>query len=104
IGPATAEVHARLGLIYFQERKFAEAIAALREAIRLKPGLPKLDTLLAMSLSELGRYEGAACAPEGIRAIGGSGAETHGRTAPAACVHGAGPRPGGGRSGAAPLA
>ena len=49
------EVHARLGLIYFQQGKFAEAIAPLREALRLKPALPKVDALLAMSLSEIGR-------------------------------------------------
>ena len=54
--PGTAEIHARLGLIYFQQRKFDEAIPSLREAIRLKPGLPKVDALLGMSLSELGRY------------------------------------------------
>ena len=59
LSPGTGEVHARLGLIYFQQGKFGEAIPALREAIRLKPGLPKIDALLAMSLSELGRYEEA---------------------------------------------
>jgi tetratricopeptide (TPR) repeat protein len=57
--PATPEVHARLGLIYFQQGKFTEAIPPLREALRLKPGLPKVDALLAMSLSELGKYEEA---------------------------------------------
>lgn len=56
LSPGTAEVHARLGLIYFQERKFEQAVGSLRQALKLKPGLPKLDTLLAMSLSELGRY------------------------------------------------
>ena len=56
LSPGIAEVHARLGLIYFQERKFEPAVESLRQALKLKPGLPKLDTLLAMSLSELGRY------------------------------------------------
>jgi tetratricopeptide (TPR) repeat protein len=56
LAPGTAEVHARLGLIYFQERKFEQAVASLRQALNLKSNLPKLDTLLAMSLSELGRY------------------------------------------------
>jgi tetratricopeptide (TPR) repeat protein len=56
LAPGTAEVHARLGLIYFQERKFEQAVASLRRALNLKPNLPKVDTLLAMSLSELGRY------------------------------------------------
>jgi len=59
LAPGTAEVHARLGLIYFQERKFEQAVASLRQALHLKPNLPKLDTLLAMSLSELGRYSEA---------------------------------------------
>ena len=59
LSPGTAEVHARLGLIYFQQGKFTEAIPPLREAIRLKPGLPNVDSLLAMSLSELGKYEEA---------------------------------------------
>ncbi|MCU1226298.1 MAG: hypothetical protein JWQ42_4391 [Edaphobacter sp.] len=59
LSPATAEVHATLGVIYFQEGKFEQAVAALRRALKLKPGLPKADGLLAMSLSELGRYEEA---------------------------------------------
>jgi tetratricopeptide (TPR) repeat protein len=63
LSPGTAEVHARLGLIYFQQGKFAEAIPPLREAIKLKPGLPKVDALLGMSLSELGRYD------EGLPAV-----------------------------------
>ena len=56
VEPRVAEVHANLGLIYFQERKFEQAVPALRLALKLKPTLPKADTLLAMSLSELGRY------------------------------------------------
>ncbi len=57
--PGTAEVHANLGLIYFQERKYTQAVPALRQALKLKPNLPNADTFLAMSLSELGRYEEA---------------------------------------------
>src|SRR5260370_10617887 len=59
LSPARAEVHATLGVIYFQEGKFEQAVAELRRALKLKPGLPKADGLLAMSLSELGRYEEA---------------------------------------------
>ena len=54
-----AEVHVKLGLIYFQQGKFAEAVPALRQALKLKPALPNADTLLAMSLSELGDYSEA---------------------------------------------
>ena len=59
LSPGTAEVQARLGLIYFQQGKFADAVPPLREAIRLKPALPNVDALLAMSLSELGKHDEA---------------------------------------------
>src|SRR4051812_46402668 len=59
LSPGTAEVHARLGLIYFQERDYTRAVPALRQALKLKPGLPKADVLLGMSLSELGQFKEA---------------------------------------------
>ena len=58
--PNMAEVHANLGLIYFEERKFDEAVPALSQAIKLKPNLTKSESLLSMSLSEIGRYAEAA--------------------------------------------
>ena len=57
--PEMAEIHANLGLIYFQERKFEEAVPELRRALKLKPALVNSATILAMSLSELGRYSEA---------------------------------------------
>jgi len=54
--PEVAEVHANLGLVYFQEKKFEQAVPTLQLALKLKPSLSKTDTLLAMSLSELGMY------------------------------------------------
>ena len=57
--PSIAEVHATLGVVYFQQRKFEQAVTELRRALTLKPGIPKADGLLAMSLSELGRYQEA---------------------------------------------
>jgi tetratricopeptide (TPR) repeat protein len=62
--PRVAEVHANLGLIYFQERKFEEAVPALKRALKLKPGLVKSENLLAMSLSELGQYAEATAGLE----------------------------------------
>jgi tetratricopeptide (TPR) repeat protein len=59
LSPGIAEVHASLGVVYFQEGKFALAVSALRQALRLKPSLPKASVLLAMSLSELGRFDEA---------------------------------------------
>jgi tetratricopeptide (TPR) repeat protein len=59
LSPGTAEVHAQLGMIYFQEQAFARAVPSLRQALKLKPGLPNVDILLAMCLSELGEYKEA---------------------------------------------
>ena len=59
IDPGVAEIHANLGLIYFQERKFDRAVPELRRALKLKPSLTKSAYVLAMSLSELARYEEA---------------------------------------------
>lgn len=59
LSPATAEVHAALGVVYFQQAKFSQAIPTLQQALKLNPKLPNLDILLAMSLSELGRYQEA---------------------------------------------
>ncbi len=59
LSPKTAEVHANLGLIYFNERKFDRAVVALREGLKLNPNLRKTSVLLAMSLSELGQYDEA---------------------------------------------
>ena len=59
LAPSVAEVHATLGAIYFKERKFDPAIQEIRTALRLKPSLPRLDTLLGLSLAEMSRYEEA---------------------------------------------
>jgi tetratricopeptide (TPR) repeat protein len=59
LAPGTAEVHAGLGMIYYQQRKFAQAVPALRQAMKLNPALPRTDILLALCLSELGQYKEA---------------------------------------------
>jgi tetratricopeptide (TPR) repeat protein len=46
-------------MIYFQQNDFARAVPPLRQAQKLKPGLPNVDVLLAMCLSELGQYKEA---------------------------------------------
>src|SRR5215467_3263298 len=40
LDPGIAEVHAKLGLIYFQDGKFTQAVPALRQALKLKPNPP----------------------------------------------------------------
>jgi tetratricopeptide (TPR) repeat protein len=64
LDPGMAEVHANLGLIYFEERKFDQAVPALHQALKLKPGLTRSESLLAMSLSEIGRYSEAVAGLE----------------------------------------
>lgn len=59
LSPTTAEVYAKLGVIYFQQGKFEQAVPVLRQGLKLKPGLPRADVLLAMSLSELGQFNEA---------------------------------------------
>lgn len=57
--PNTAEVRANLGLIYFEEKKFEQAVPELRRALKLKPSLTNSGFILAMSLSELGQFSDA---------------------------------------------
>ena len=88
LSPDVAEVHASLGFIYFQQRKFIEAVPALRQALKLKPALPNVAVLLAMSLSELGRYDEALPGLEkAFTQVGRRRAPTHGRPAAAARLH-----------------
>ncbi|PYT21271.1 MAG: hypothetical protein DMG57_39165, partial [Acidobacteria bacterium] len=56
---STAENHAQLGLIRYMQGRFAVAVPAFRRALQLKPGLPQVDVLLAICLSELGHYSEA---------------------------------------------
>jgi tetratricopeptide (TPR) repeat protein len=57
--PDIAEVHATLAVINFKLRDYELAVGEIQTAQKLKPTLPKLDNLLAMSRSELGRYDEA---------------------------------------------
>lgn len=56
LDPGVAEIHATLAAIYFKQREYNAAIHEVQTAQRLKPGLPRLDSLMGLSLSELGRY------------------------------------------------
>jgi len=57
--PEVAEVHATLGAIYFKLRDYQLSVREVRAAQKLKPGLPRLDSLLGLSLSEMGQYQQA---------------------------------------------
>jgi tetratricopeptide (TPR) repeat protein len=60
MNPSVAEVHATLAAICFKLKNYDEAVSEVGKAQKLKPGLPRLDTLLGLSLSELGRFAEAA--------------------------------------------
>src|ERR1700686_1518875 len=53
--PGIAEIHATLAVIDFKLRNYERAVAEVQTARRLKPSLPKLDSLLGMAQAELGR-------------------------------------------------
>jgi tetratricopeptide (TPR) repeat protein len=57
--PNLAEIHATLAAIYFQQREYEMSVQEVRTAKKLKPSLPRLDSLLGLSLSELGDFEEA---------------------------------------------
>ncbi len=57
--PSVAEVHATLAVIYYKQREYDLAVREIRTAQKLKPGLPRLDSLLGMSLAELGQFSEA---------------------------------------------
>ena len=59
IDPAVAEVRAKLGLIYYMQNRFGDAVPQLRAALQLNPALPNAGTLLAICYAELSRYSEA---------------------------------------------
>jgi tetratricopeptide (TPR) repeat protein len=56
LDPDIAEIHANLAVIYFKLRVYDRAASEVRTAQKLKPGLPKLDSLLGLSLAEMGQF------------------------------------------------
>jgi tetratricopeptide (TPR) repeat protein len=54
--PGIAEIHATLAVIDFKLRDYELAVGEVQTAQRLKPSLPKLDSLLGMAQAELGRF------------------------------------------------
>lgn len=57
--PEAAELHAKLGLSQFFNRRCDRSAPAFQRALELHPDLPAARVLLAICLSELGRYEEA---------------------------------------------
>lgn len=59
-----AEIHATLGALLFQKKDFSGALRELQRAKQLKPSLPKLDGLIAMTEAELGNHKDAVASLE----------------------------------------
>lgn len=69
LDPTAAVPYANLGLVYFEERKYPQAIPAFEQALKRDGGLSNAHYFLAMSLAELGHYEQALPGlEEGFRA------------------------------------
>lgn len=56
LDPNIAEIHATLAAICFKRREYEAAVHEIHAALRLKPGLPKLDSLLGLSLAEESQF------------------------------------------------
>jgi tetratricopeptide (TPR) repeat protein len=56
LNPGIAEVHATLAAIEFKQREYNSALHEAERAQKLKPSLPRLDSLIGLSLSELGHF------------------------------------------------
>jgi predicted Zn-dependent protease len=54
--PSVAEIHATLAAIYFQQGEFELSVHEVHTALKLKPTLPRLDSLLGLSLAELSQF------------------------------------------------
>ncbi len=59
LDPEVAEVHATLAVVDFKLRDYEQAVSEAQTAQKIKPGLPGLDSLIGLSLAELGRFEPA---------------------------------------------
>lgn len=57
--PDAAQVHANLGLVYYMQNRYAQAIVAFQKAAKIDPSLPNVDGMLGICLTEIGRYKDA---------------------------------------------
>jgi tetratricopeptide (TPR) repeat protein len=67
LDPLSILIHRDVAWQYFHQRRYAEAIAQLRETLRLAPDYHPAVTLLARSLAATGQYDEALGELEGAR-------------------------------------
>jgi tetratricopeptide (TPR) repeat protein len=56
IAPRLASAYNNLGLLYFKNRDYENAVKVLEQGLKRNPAMPTASALLGISLSELGRY------------------------------------------------
>ena len=87
--PAVAEVHAKLGVTYYQESKYAEAIPELQRALALKPGAAESRRAARdVTVGGGAARRSPSGSQAGLRAWGGCAVGAARRPSPAAHVHG----------------
>jgi tetratricopeptide (TPR) repeat protein len=57
--PNSAQVHANLGLVYYMQNRYSQAIGAFQKAAKIDSGLPNVNVMLGICLAETGRYSEA---------------------------------------------
>jgi tetratricopeptide (TPR) repeat protein len=59
IAPGLAAAYNNLGLLYFQQREYRQAIAVLEKGLKIHPEMPSASAVLGISLYEIGDYKQA---------------------------------------------
>jgi tetratricopeptide (TPR) repeat protein len=57
--PDAAQVHANLGLVYYMQNRYAQAVVSFQKAAKIDPALPNVNAMRGICLTEMGRYEDA---------------------------------------------
>jgi len=60
VQPDCVEALAQLGQLLFQSNEFPASLGCLQQALRISPGMPRLNALMAAVLRKLGRLEESA--------------------------------------------
>lgn len=74
LDPTLAEVHSGMASVYYNQAKFAEALAAAEKALSLKPGMAAGLRSRFLALDGLGKGPEAAAAWDAYRVVDGKGA------------------------------
>jgi len=59
VEPKLSAAYNNLGLLYFKQQQYENAVAILKKGLSISPSMPTASALLGISLSQLGRYSEA---------------------------------------------